>query len=51
MFEWLYKLLQKAGKNTHYLEGRDKLTKLFIYLLKLVDATLSYYREYPTYKR
>lgn len=32
------------------LEGRDKLSKLIIYLLKLTDATITIYREYPTYK-
>jgi hypothetical protein len=31
-------------------EGRDKLSKLIIYLMKLSDALVSYYREYPTYK-
>jgi len=31
-------------------EGRDKLSKLIIYLMKLSDAIVSVYREYPTYK-
>lgn len=43
MFDSVVELLRKA-------EGRDKLTKLIIYLLKLTDALISILRRYPTYR-
>lgn len=43
MFDSVVELLRKA-------EGRDKLTKLIIYLLKLADALISLLRRYPTYR-
>ena len=33
-----------------HLEGRDKLTKMLIYLLKLIDAAKAIVRKRPTYK-
>lgn len=33
-----------------YPEGRDKICKLFIYWLKFIDASVSIYKEYPTYR-
>jgi|JI9StandDraft_2_1071091.scaffolds.fasta_scaffold176432_2 hypothetical protein len=43
MFDSIVALLKKV-------EGRDKLTKLIIYLLKLADALGSLLRRYPTYR-
>lgn len=43
MFDSIVTLLKKV-------EGRDKLTKLIIYLLKLTDALGSLLRRYPTYR-
>lgn len=43
MFDSVVELLRKA-------EGRDKLTKLIIYLLKFTDALISLIQRYPTYR-
>lgn len=43
MFDSVVTLLKKV-------EGRDKLTKLIIYLLKLTDALASILKRYPTYR-
>ena len=41
MFDWIYILMQKVGIFWIKAEGRDKIAKLIIYLLKLADALLS----------
>ena len=50
MLHQIYLLLKKTCTQFIILEGRDKLTKFFIYLFKFIDATKSIYNRKPTYK-